>query len=728
MSVVVDFGFGIQRRSSEQSPDSDPAPEPRKEPNPNRQKSRISRGCDECKVKHTKCNGKLPCEKCVKYSRVCKYEAPYTRGKKPPIIAAGSAQDMSNGQRRSNDLNTERATPGSKLSPSRELVPRVQEQFWEQPLHLYNTNGQESNEDIDTRPQKFLRMTVEDDAAPRHKPHFQREGQPNGASIFQRTQNNWNHRSAYHQNSIFSFGDPPLPDMDTSFFALPTYRLAQTMITQYFKFGAALHRFLHQKTVEEWMESLVSAPRSMSHGTFEHSKNAVVLMVFALAYESSLKNSDEMDEDMSFHYFQAADAQLKKETGEIQLPTIQARLLQCIYLSSRSRVHQCWSTFTATVGLIFSKGLHRQDRCSENDDMIEVECQKRAFWFAYTMDKHLSSSLGRPSLIKDEDIDQDLPRIVEDEDLSSTSLMTMSDGVQSSMKATVFSIKLAQILSEVLRRLYSIRKSSIEVQLQSAKSLKSRLKEWRADVNSFFELDPATLSPLFAAQYTGLQMAYAHARILLHRPFLLQDMSCDAFRSSTGYKLRQECEDNTAECVKAAMDIVKLIDSLYQRDKNFAASWFAHYCGYCAVVVLYVRVIKLQSEPAYTWISYFEAGGACQSQIKVAAEKESFANRCSEVLQELRFEAQGHMQKTGNRPETRQGSVDTDGSGLPQQDQGTASHFGGKWDDMNFDQSAPGGGILNSLFNTVEGINVRNASGSLVDRIDRWGFSSLTGY
>lgn len=86
-------------------------------------------------------------------------------------------------------------------------------------------------------------------------------------------------------------------------------------------------------------------------------------------------------------------------------------------------------------------GLQRQNRLSENGDMIEVECQKRAFWFAYTMDKHLSSTLGRPTMIRHEDVDQDLPRIVEDEDLSKTGLVTMSDGVQSSMKATVFSIK-----------------------------------------------------------------------------------------------------------------------------------------------------------------------------------------------------------------------------------------------------------------------------------------------
>lgn len=50
-------------------------------------------------------------------------------------------------------------------------------------------------------------------------------------------------------------------------------------------------------------------------------------------------------------------------------------------------------------------------------------------------------------------------------------------------------------------------------------------------------------------------------------------MNCDAFRGSQGYKLRQECEENTAECIRAAMDIVKLIDGLYQRERNFAASW-----------------------------------------------------------------------------------------------------------------------------------------------------------
>ncbi|CZS96320.1 uncharacterized protein RAG0_05697 [Rhynchosporium agropyri] len=704
-----------------------PDPDSKKEPNPNRQKSRISRGCDECKAKHTKCNGQLPCEKCVKYSRVCKYEAPYTRGKKPPIVSAISSNSQSNSRTENREVQAEQVTSVSSNSSSKESMVG---QGWgkhQEKFAYCATNGGQRNF-IETRPHKIQR-TVLEDCAPRYdSSRLQDNHAQDGENIFQRTQNNMHNRTPYHQNPIFSFGDPPVPELDTSFFSLPSYRLAQSMVTQYLEHDAAIHRFLHRRTVEDWMESLLSNPRLMHGRTADHSKNSVVLMVFALAYESTSTKSEEGDEDMSFHYFQVAEAQLKKETGEVKLPTIQARLLQCIYLCSRSRIHQCWSIFTTTVGLVFSMGLQRHSRLSVTHDMVEAECQKRAFWFAYTMDKHLSSALGRPIMIRHEDVDQDLPTIVEDKDLSKDCLVTMSDEVQCSMRATVFSIKLAQVLDDILRDLYNIRRPPIDDKIKSAKKLKVRLEIWREDVNDFFELDPSILSPLFAAQHMVLQLSYAHARILLHRPFLLLDMNSDVFRSSTGYKLRQECEYNTTDCVNAATDIVKLIDGLYQRDKSFSASWFSHYCGYSAVVVLYVRVIKLQSEPAYNWISLFDAAATCQSQIKIAAEKESFASRCSEVLEELRFEAHGHMQKMGNGLETRQGSTDTDGSGLPQKEQGTASHFGGKWDDMNFDQSAPGGGILNSLFNTVEGITVRDASGSVVDRIDRWGFSSLTGY
>ena len=43
------------------------------------------------------------------------------------------------------------------------------------------------------------------------------------------------------------------------------------------------------------------------------------------------------------------------------------------------------------------------------------------------------------------------------------------------------------------------------------------------------------------------------------------------------------------------------------------------------------------------WIEYFKAAERCQSQIKVAAEKESLSQRSSQILDELYAEAMSHI-------------------------------------------------------------------------------------
>jgi hypothetical protein len=96
------------------------------------------------------------------------------------------------------------------------------------------------------------------------------------------------------------------------------------------------------------------------------------------------------------------------ETGEIRLTSVQARLCQCFYLLSRSRVNHCWSLFGTTAHLILAIGIHRKRRveASNGVDLVELECRKRVFWCAYGLDNYLSAALGRPRTFHDEDIDQ----------------------------------------------------------------------------------------------------------------------------------------------------------------------------------------------------------------------------------------------------------------------------------------------------------------------------------
>lgn len=110
----------------------------------------------------------------------------------------------------------------------------------------------------------------------------------------------------------------------------------------------------------------------------------------------------------SARYFQAAEHQLRSETGSIRLASVQARLAQCFYLLSESRINHCWSLFGTTAHLILALGIHRKTRRREaaNYDLIDIECRKRVFWAAYTLDNYLSAALGRPRTFHDDDIDQ----------------------------------------------------------------------------------------------------------------------------------------------------------------------------------------------------------------------------------------------------------------------------------------------------------------------------------
>ncbi len=131
-------------------------------------------------------------------------------------------------------------------------------------------------------------------------------------------------------------------------------------------------------------------------------------------------------------YFNAAKHRLSLEIGYISLESVQVRLLQCLYLLASSRANQAWYHFGSTAQLVFAQGMHRRRLYrspSEVNNCITHECRKRTFWAAYTLDRYLGVLLGRPRIFQDEDIDQEYPTRVNDEDLTAydVSLCSPSD-------------------------------------------------------------------------------------------------------------------------------------------------------------------------------------------------------------------------------------------------------------------------------------------------------------
>jgi hypothetical protein len=111
-------------------------------------------------------------------------------------------------------------------------------------------------------------------------------GPSSGASFLLRAQKRLHKIVSLSPNSsIFTFGDAPLPEFDSSFFVLPPRERAKVLVARYFDFAVPTHRFLHRPTVDGWVDDLYSNLGMMREMKGDRGKRAVTFMVFAQAQE-----------------------------------------------------------------------------------------------------------------------------------------------------------------------------------------------------------------------------------------------------------------------------------------------------------------------------------------------------------------------------------------------------------------------------------------------------------
>ncbi|EKG18711.1 Transcription factor fungi [Macrophomina phaseolina MS6] len=475
-------------------------------------------------------------------------------------------------------------------------------------------------------------------------------GPASGASFLLRIQRKLVHQqsSLSSEASIFTFGDVPLPEFDPSFFILPPQSDAEALLGRYFDFASATHRFLHRPTVEGWLDELYATGGVMRERAAARSRMALLFMVFAQAgnYARPGMTSREFE---SARYFSAAEHQLSAEKGEIRLTSVQARLAQCFWLLGQSRINHCWSLFGTTAHLVLALGMHRKRRIDShhNVDYIELECRKRTFWCAYNLDTYLSAALGRPRTFHDEDIDQEIPTCVNDSDLHSRQMHPSAIKSQSLMSGCIAHLKLSRILANILRDLYGIKPPSSDDRYRLAAIYNDELNDWRTSVAYLIEtdgVDPSLFLPIFLRQRNVLNLAFWHAQILVHRPFLLSNFAGLTNYSTNRSKLsgNGKLAFHVQKCLDAALNIVRVVDELTIQGQIYSTYWFTHYFAFCAVVVLYVYTIQQRHSPPETYLPHFRAAAKCQEQISNIASRGSLAERYGVVLQELRLEILRH--------------------------------------------------------------------------------------
>ncbi|OAP60567.1 hypothetical protein AYL99_05569 [Fonsecaea erecta] len=442
---------------------------------------------------------------------------------------------------------------------------------------------------------------------------------------------------------------------------LPKREEADVLLERYFRFATPTYRFLHRPTLEKWTSQLLTGARMLT------AEAACTLLVFSqsLLYTGDGgKYIDGGDQDLnrSQFYFEKAKSLLNQEPGPASVASVQARLAMCLYLLSTFRINECRFCFSMACTLLTSIGLHRKLSSAHKLDLVTLESRKRTFWGAYVLDDYLSVMLGRPRMLRDEDIDQPYPRNIDDQDLlSSESPEDLP--LHGNLEAFIAHADLAKLMGRNSDLLYPIHPLSEDQLFDRTNWMLAATLEWKESLPDFLKPRDKTLAGqrTFERQNTVLKLAYAHLRILATRRCLLADFSRLGRRASS--VLDERALNPIRECASAISAILNTICDLIQRAALYQSFWFTQYIALVAVSTLYVFVIQSNRANIPPGVfpdmnAFFDKAKLCQDRLAAMAPEGSQARRHCQLLSRLRHRAETDAVRAKRNNEFRMSALE----------------------------------------------------------------------
>ncbi|RWA12862.1 hypothetical protein EKO27_g2237 [Xylaria grammica] len=376
------------------------------------------------------------------------------------------------------------------------------------------------------------------------------------------------------------FSDHPLPHAKSPAPILPPKHITDQLITRYFDFGLSTSRLVHQPSLISIVERIYKGEDCKPDDL------ALAYMVLALGSHYSRHTDPFSGFSASVRFYNIAHTQLNEAPNLVTLATSQTRLLIIHYLLNHARMHEAWSVFGIVVRHIQALGLHRRSR-SADANYIRYEYRKRLFWCAYINDRILSSMFGRPLALHDDDIDQEECALANDEDIEESQCQLTEDGVFCSSAALIHYARVARILGKILRVFYtpSARLQGISQLRTSASLFEKALKEWQDNLPPYLNyivLPRSAVSITAQRQMCTLKLMFAHASLLLYRPFILHAIDRTAEQTSSRQWIKR-CHD---KAIEAAITVVSECSYLTQRGLFSRKFWLVTYMQFASIGTL----------------------------------------------------------------------------------------------------------------------------------------------
>ncbi|KAM0420552.1 hypothetical protein ACHAPT_011721 [Fusarium lateritium] len=316
--------------------------------------------------------------------------------------------------------------------------------------------------------------------------------------------------------------------IDPLAYTLPQRSFADSLLQDYYRLVWVILP-VHDWTIfreaykSVWLGSGSSIP--------EHVLYCMINLAFALGSQFSQAVPPSDRREMGQTFWKRAHMLFDPRLNEgASLEGVQCLLLMGLFLQSTCESHQCWMTVGSAIRMAQSLGLHLSSSARKNEGVREVEIARRVWHGCVFMDRVLSMTFGRPSMIADWLSDAvPLPLMIDDDflDTQVKPAAVRPDGRTTEVAFFIKSLELYSIVNDSLLQLYMSPKEKSAKEndlLASVLRLDSQLTQWARSIPQ--QLSCAHTSTdedfLFQRQRIVLRARYLHARILVLRPIVAE--------------------------------------------------------------------------------------------------------------------------------------------------------------------------------------------------------------
>ncbi|GAB1312847.1 hypothetical protein MFIFM68171_03057 [Madurella fahalii] len=621
-----------------------------------RDKGWAARSCDRCRSEKLPCKGKLPCDSCFNNRVECTYKLRASQRSGLPQASndapdgEGVSEEMS--YRALAEAGLARAAPD--IAPLQLSARHAHEET--PPLVFLHKAWRRIAEALDRSTQTPGRS-----AQPPERHIAPPEGSPRALE---------RHPQPAVQQSksdqpILAAGDQPFDCSQPLRFPDSLERWVE-MQESFQKGWTEIFHFLHRLTARSWLETAYRnmTSRAPLERDIGHAKATIAVMTMALGALFYVRrwNPSRKEQERAWIWTLNTSDQLflatlrltDQEPGPPSMESVQARLLQALYLLCTCRLNQAWYVFGNVVHMMTGLGLHRRRGRNRglgpeivlHAEYAKVQCERRTFWSAYVLDRQIALMSGRPCYLNNDAIDQDMPDCVNDEDMGRVGPFRPHQG-DCYMEALVEQIKLTKLIDTTVHEVYSLRETPEEERLAHAWVLGKHLENWKTNLPFLMSsIKISLLHPTFRRQAVLLQLAHWHAQMLVYRPFMTAPYPSDPEK-------RRVADLSIRACIEAARATLQCTINLAReqvdRDKSqFHTMLGAHHITFCAASILFLVPLVRERQDRFAGPHYkkpmrdgklLELAEKGMKALAEATNKHSPARRWAVILEEMRDEA-----------------------------------------------------------------------------------------